>query len=82
MSQHAEGTAYLQIRPHHLHAGECRVVKATQRRPDVVEPGCVVVKIRLRIPRAVFEPLEPETIVTVSESTVQQPIDVEAANPE
>lgn len=74
-----EGTTYLQIR---LHRGwQLRVIKATQREPDVVESGCVVVKIQLRIPQSAFAPLQPQAVITVPEELVQHPIHAEAVDP-
>ena len=78
-SQIREGSCYLQVAPSRY--SELRVVKSTQRKPDIVEPGCVVVKVQLRIPSAAFEPLRPEAIVTVPEGLVQRVVEVEAADP-
>jgi hypothetical protein len=69
-----EGTTYLQVRRDG--AQRLKVVRATQNRPEAVAPGCVVVKIRLRIPAAAFAPLTPEAVVTVPENLVQ-PVEVE-----
>lgn len=75
-----DGTAYLQVRPGR-YPTDLRVIKATQRRPDVVEADCVVVKVRLRIPAKAFDPLQPEAVVTVPEDLVQHPVEVEAVEP-
>jgi hypothetical protein len=73
-----EGHTYLQVR---LTPGaQLRVVKATQRNPQVVDHGCVVVKIRLRIPQRAFAPLEPEAVVTVPDHFVQHAVEAEAAD--
>jgi hypothetical protein len=74
-----EGTTYLQVRADGMYG--LKIVKATQRRPTVVEASCVVVKVKLRIPDGAFVPLEPEAVVTVPEELVQQPIEVEAVDP-
>lgn len=79
-TQWREGVAYLQVRPGR-YPYELRVAKATQRRPDVVEADCVVVKVKLRVPDKAFEPLQPEAVVTVPEDLVQQPVEVEAVDP-
>lgn len=79
MTSFREGTAYLQVRADR-YPFELRVLKATQRKPTVVEPDCVVVKVKLRVPRAAFEPLRPEAVVTVPESLVQHPVAVEAVD--
>ncbi len=78
MNGFAEGDAYLQVRQDDRYPYKLKVVKSTQRQPEVVEAGCVVVKIKLRVPRAAFSPLQPEAVVTVPESLVQHPVDVEA----
>lgn len=57
---------------------EARVIKATQKKPDAVEPGCIVVKIKLRIPSEAWEPFEPEAVIDVPAELVQHPIVVEA----
>lgn len=81
-SSYIEGDAYLQIRRHqHWSQSELRIMRATQRRPEVIEPGCVVVKIRLRMPLAAFLPLQPEAVVTVPEDLVQHPVEAEAVQP-
>ncbi len=73
-----EGSVYLQVR---VRSWQLRVVKATQRQPEVVEPGCVVVKIQLRIPQSAFAPLRPQAVITVPEELVQHPIEAEAVDP-
>lgn len=82
MTPYREGDVFLQVRPDPRYSNELRAVKSTQREPDVVEPGCVVVKIRLRLPAAAFLPLQPEAVVTVPEELVHHPVEVEAVNPE
>lgn len=78
LNNYSEGDAYLQVRQDPRWPLKLKVVKATQRRPEVVDADCVVVKVRLRVPRAAFSPLEPEAVVTVPESLVQHTVDVEA----
>lgn len=73
---HREGSIYLVVRPSRY--GELSVVKATNRKPRSTTEGSVVVKLKLRIPKAAFEPLRPEATVTVPESLVQHPVEVEA----
>lgn len=34
-----------------------RIVKATQRRPDTLEYGAMLLKVRLRVPARVFDPI-------------------------
>ncbi|WP_031467117.1 hypothetical protein [Sciscionella sediminilitoris] len=60
----ATGTTYLQVRQHPSYGHELRVIKCTQKHPAQTEPGCVVVKVSLQIPRSAFQPLEaPEIVV-------------------
>jgi hypothetical protein len=80
--RYREGDTYLQVRPDPSYSYKLRVIKSTQRCPDVLEPGCVLVKIKLRVPHAAFLPLTPEAVVTVPDSFVQQRIDVEATEPD
>lgn len=76
-------TAYLQVwkrQPWGPYTAEARVVKTTQKKPDVVEPGCIVVKVRIRIPREAWEAFEPEAVIDVPAELIQHPIEVEAAD--
>lgn len=79
-SQPKEATAYLQVSRHPSRpwGPESRVVKSTQKRPEIVEPGCIVVKVRLRIPAEAWEPFQPEAIIDVPAELVRHPIDVTA----
>jgi hypothetical protein len=70
-------TTYLQVRPSRYYS-EAKVMKATQKKPEVVEPGCIVVKIALRIPREAWQPFAPEAVIDVPADLVQHPIAVEA----
>lgn len=83
MSRTKEATAYLQVsvdtrRPW---TGTAIVKNVTNRRPDVVAPGCIVVKVRLRIPVEAWEPFSPEAVIDVPAELVQRPIEVEAVEP-
>ncbi len=81
----AEATAYLQVRlvrSLSYMASEARVVAATQRKPEVLQPGCIVVKIKLRIPVEGWDPFEPEAVIDVPADLVQHPIAVEAGEVE
>ncbi|MBM7788890.1 hypothetical protein [Tenggerimyces flavus] len=77
MSSYREGTAYLQLVPTR-YPYELKVVNATQRKPSIVDPDAVVVKVRLRVPCAAFEPLQPEAVITVPAELVQHPVEVDA----
>ena len=78
-AQPAEATTYLQVRlvrSLSYTASEAKVVKATQRRPEFVEPGCVVVKVKLRLPAEAWNPFQPEAVIDVPADLIQQPIEV------
>lgn len=77
----AEATAYLQVRLGRrlsYSASEAKVVKVTQQKPDQPAPGCIVVKIKLRIPVEGWDAFEPEAVIDVPADLVQHPIAVEA----
>lgn len=78
----AEATAYLQIelrRRLSYTASEARVVRATQKKPEQAAPGCIVVKVKLRIPVEGWD--EPEAVIDVPADLIQHPIEVEAVDP-
>lgn len=66
MIQEYNGTAYLQVRKHTWN--QCRVVKSTQHKPTTVEPGCVVVKIKVSIPSTAFDPIEAQVKFEVDDA--------------
>lgn len=77
--------AYLQVRKAVFYGSwraEARVMRCTQNKPEVVEPGCVVVKVRLRIPTEAWGPFEPEAVIDVPADLIQHPIAVEAVDPQ
>ncbi|MCZ9884113.1 hypothetical protein [Arthrobacter sp. B2a2-09] len=79
MSGYIEADTYLQLRrTEGVWNRPLRVIKSTQRKPAVLEPGCVVVKVRIRVPAAAFEPLTPEAVVTVPESLIQHTVQATA----
>lgn len=61
MTAYREGTVHLQLRRDHV-AGKLKATRATQGHPEHVEPGCIVVKLRLRVDADAWRPLEPDTI--------------------
>ena len=73
-----EGDVYLTIRRDPRWYRRLKPIKATGKRPTSVPADAVVMKIKVRMPAAVFKPLEPEAVVTVPEELVQYPISVEA----
>lgn len=79
----AEATAYLQVRLDRrstYSASEAKVMGVTQTKPDQARPGCIVVKVKLRIPVEGWDPFEPEAVIDVPADLVQHPIAVEAGD--
>ena len=76
--------AYLQVKKSRFYGSwhtEARVMRCTQNKPDIVEPGCIVVKVRLRLPAEAWGPFEPEAVIDVPADLIQHPIQVEAVDP-
>lgn len=74
-----ECTTYLHIRPDRRSWGNRPiVVKHSNVAPDEPEPGCIVVKVRLRIPSEAWEPLKPEAVIDVPLDLIQRPVEVVA----
>ena len=72
----AEATAYLQVRldkRRTMSASEAKVVKITQAKPDQAAPGCIVVKVKLRIPAEGWDAFEPSAVIDVPADLVGQP---------
>lgn len=85
-----DATFYAQVEPEWGHAyldndpplRRVKVVRMTQSKPSRPIGGTVMVKLTLRIPESAFRPLRPEAVVVIPEdSTVVQPIEVEAVDP-
>lgn len=55
-----------------------KVERVTQTYPRTVDAGCVVVKLAINVPAAAFAPLLPNAIITVPESMIDHPVEVEA----
>ena len=78
---------YLQVEPRERrrHDGvvlSAAVVGATVKRPTAPRRGTIVVRLRLQIPAAAFEPLQPEAVVVIPAAmTEPHPIVVEATDP-
>lgn len=82
MAEYLECNAYLQVRKHNnWYRDEARVMKVTQKRPEVVEAGHILVKVRLRIPAGAWGPFEPEATIEIPEELIQRPITVTAEEP-
>ena len=86
-SKTREATAFLQIEGRDVGPGNydsgrtARVKRVTNKAPEVVEPGCIVVKVRLRIAREAWEPFAPEAVIDVPADLTRRPIEVEAVKP-
>lgn len=82
MNGTVEAKVYLQIKP--TRPSWSRTISgaalagATQKKPEVQKPGTVLIKLKVRLPIAAFEPLQPEAVVVVPESLVQHAVEVEA----
>lgn len=84
MSDTRTATAYVQIaRERRTWSGNAVVRKVTNRKPEPEQllPGCIVVKIQIRVPVALWEPITPEAVVDVPAELVQRPVAVEAVDP-
>jgi hypothetical protein len=56
-----------------------RATKITQKRPaGTLSAGSVVVKVKLRLPRAVFMPLAPSVVIDFPEDTIERLMDITA----
>jgi hypothetical protein len=69
---------YLQVR----NAGgpRAKVVRATQTMPEVTDPGCIVIKLQIKVPVEAFRPVLASVDVPL-ELVQQRPITVEVASP-
>lgn len=57
-------------------SNQATAVRMTTGKPDKPIPGAVVVKVRVQVPAAAFEPLQPEAVVRVPEELTQHPVEV------
>jgi hypothetical protein len=77
-----EGDVYVTVRPDAYWNNKLRAVKATQEYPGSLPLDAVVIKIRLKVASAAFEPLKPEAVVVVpTHLTEHAPVAVEAIDP-
>ena len=79
----AEATAYLQVelRRKYRAAGipsDAAVIRVTQKKPDQAAPGCIVVKVKLRIPVEGWDAFEPEAVIDVPADLLQHQIEAVA----
>ena len=86
MSTTREATAYIQIEgisPGNTYDNGTRaaVRGVTNTAPDVIRPGCIVVKVRLRIPKEAWQPFSAAVVIDVPADLVQRPVEVEAVQP-
>jgi hypothetical protein len=68
---------WLQIAPKRSKYGRreiegARAVKLSQKKPEVTDSGCVLVKLRLILPRDIFTPPVPSADIVIPESLVQE----------
>lgn len=75
MTAYREGVALLQVRPA-PHAGKLKVTRVTQRMPETVDPGAVVIRVRLRVDADAWRPLEPDDVIDVPAARVLAPVAV------
>ena len=80
MSADRTATTYLQIQKGR-YTYEAKVVNATQRKPSVLAPDCILVKIKVRVPAAAFDPFEPSAEVIIPADLIQHEVTVEAGDP-
>ena len=78
-------TAYLQIEgknpgPGYDYGTQAIVRGVHNKAPHSVKPGCIVVKVKLRIPKEAWEPFAPEAVIDVPAELIQRPIQVEAVD--
>ena len=76
-------TAYLQIEgkdpgPGYDYGHKAIVRSVHNKAPRSIHPGCIVVKVQLRIPVEAWEPFSPEAIIDVPTDLVHHPVEVEA----
>ena len=84
-AQPAEAVGFLQIRldrRSNYGASQASIVGVTQRRPEQPRRGCIVVKIKLRIPVEGWDPFQPEAVIDVPADLIQHPIEVGAEDSE
>jgi hypothetical protein len=55
-----------------------KITQSRQSRPPKLGAEEVAVKVTVRLPKAAFDPLEPEALVVVPEELVQHVVEVEA----
>lgn len=75
---------YVQIhRSAYYNGRTVRAVRLTQSRPTVTDPDTVVVRLTVRIPQGVFDPIRPEAVIEIPADLVQHTVRVTAedANP-
>lgn len=85
-SKPAEATVYLQVRLDRrssYSASQATVVKLTQKKPDRPLAGCIVVKVKLRIPVEGWDPFEPSAVIDIPADLIQHPVvEITADDPE
>lgn len=79
-------TAYIQIADRQVRGSwrpdtSATVVKVTNTPPERLEPGCVLVKVQIRVPREAWAPAMPAVVVDVPLDLVGQSVEAEAVQP-
>lgn len=77
-------TGYIQIRPVRSAWNDrvvgARVMRSTQKRPESVAPGCVVVRVEFEVPTTAFDPIRPSARVVIPEELIQHEVQVTATD--
>ena len=79
MSKVRTATCYLQIEgtsPNGQYdfGTEAVVRKVTQKKPEFVHRGCIVVKVKIAVPSEAWEPYEPEVTLEVPLHQIERPV--------
>lgn len=82
-----DATGYLVVEGTRLRFGaksvtRAKLVKVTRGKPATLTADQIAVKVTVRIPSKAFDALEPEAVIMVPEELIQQPVEVEAVDPE
>lgn len=61
---------------------EAKTVRITKGKPSTLTADQIAVKVTIRLPAKAFDALQPEAVILVPEELIQQPVEVQAVNPE
>lgn len=59
-----------------------RLLRVTVGKPASLTADQIAVKVTIRLPAKAFDALQPEAVILVPEELIQQPVEVEAVDPE